>query len=311
MNISVRHLRVFAAVAEANSFTGAAAKIGLSQPAVTSTIQQLEDEFASPLFLRTTRQVRLTEEGVSFLPTALRLLDEFDNAFTEMKAASALRSTRISLAVLPSIAVLFLPRIIEAMMAVAPQFKAHIRDLNSSAIYRRVRAGEVDLGLGTQWDHDADLNFKPLVVDQLVMVAGGGHPLAQTEQPVEWQEVVGNVFCNMASDTGIRPLIDEAGGVPEGNAETRLEFSNVLTLASVLERNIGVTAMPYLTYLSLRSAQLTYRPLEGKRIERSICAITRKGSTPTPPVTRLLEILSQQITTLQSNKRHAPYVRTP
>lgn len=309
MNVSIRHFRVFVAVADAGSFTGAANAVGLSQPAVTSIIRQLEDELATTLFTRTTRQVRLAEDGLVFLPIAKRLIDEFDNAINEMKADTDLGAFRISLAVLPTIAVLFLPQILETMIAETPQFNVHVRDLNSSAIHRRVRAGEVDLGLGVRWEDDQELAFKPLVIDRLGVVCGTGHTLASSDGAVAWEDATRSTFLNLATDTGIRPLIEAAGGLTETARNSIMEFSNVLTLASVLERNIGVTAMPYLTFLSLRSRGLCFRPLAGQAIERTICAVTRKASSQSPAVKKLLALLSEQIEQISLDADKAPYVR--
>jgi DNA-binding transcriptional LysR family regulator len=308
MNLSIRHLRAFVAVAEAGSFTGAAQTIGLSQPAVTATIRQLEEELSADLFTRTTRQVRLSEDGVAFLETARRLIGEFDNAISDMKEATAQGALRLSLAVLPSIAVLLLPQIVETLVNESPQFDIHIRDLNSSAIQRRVRSGEVDVGIGTYAGPDRELMFTPLFTDCLGMVCGTNHPLACTTGPVAWDELTSATFLNLATDTGIRPLIEAAGGLPDTRGG-RLEFSNVLTLASILERNIGVTAMPYLTFLSLHRSGLCFRPLNGAAIERTVSAMTRKGTSTTPAVRRLLHLFSQQVEELLQNPEHAPFAR--
>jgi len=84
-NLTLKQLRAFAAVAEENSFTNAAARLNLSQSAVSLLIRELEVELGLRLLERTTRQVRLAPAGIDFYPHAERVLRDVDTA-----AASAM-----------------------------------------------------------------------------------------------------------------------------------------------------------------------------------------------------------------------------
>jgi len=295
MNVSIRHFRVFLAVAETSSFTGAAQHIGLSQPAVTTTIHQLEQDLETALLVRTTRQVSLTEAGAAFVPTAKRLVEEFDNAVTEMKSNAPPGTSRIGIAVLPSLSVLLLPQIINALLSEATQIKVHVRDLNSSAVQRRVRSGEVDIGLGTIWSSDPSLCFEPLMSDRLGIVCSKLHPLAQSKEPVSWRRATDHMFLDLAADTGIRPLIGQIVSQSGVQPSTQMEFSNIHTLAAVLETAVGTTAMPYLTYRSLRNTTLDFLPMTDAPVARTLCAISRKDASPSNAALRLRDLLWVQL----------------
>ena len=89
MNISLRHLRAFSAVAEAESFTAAARQLFLTQSTLTKTIRELEQEIGLALFERTTRKVVLTTQGNAFLPVARRLLNDFELLLSDLREKSA------------------------------------------------------------------------------------------------------------------------------------------------------------------------------------------------------------------------------
>ena len=79
-----RHLRIFVAVCEAGSFTRAAARLGMSQPALSRIIRELETRHHLPLFSRTGRGVRPTDAGLIFRDRAIRILGEFNQLEEEL-----------------------------------------------------------------------------------------------------------------------------------------------------------------------------------------------------------------------------------
>jgi LysR family carnitine catabolism transcriptional activator len=79
-NVTLKQLRAFIAVADKGSFIAASEALARSQPALSQLIRQLEDEIGSPLFNRTTRSVKLTTLGMSFLPTVRHIIAQVDAA---------------------------------------------------------------------------------------------------------------------------------------------------------------------------------------------------------------------------------------
>ena len=291
MNVTLKHLRAFSAVARARGFTRAAEASGLSQPALTASIRQLEEALGLALFERTTRRVRLTADGLSFLPVAERLLADFDNAIASVRADAAAGRRRVSVAALPSMAALVLPQAVARLIAQAPQTRVHVRDLNSSAVQRRVRAGEVDFGIGSIWEAEPDLAFEPLLADAFGVVCRSDHPLAQAGAPVAWADLAALPFLGLALDTGIRPLIEQAADVPETVMRPQLEFSNITTLGAMLAEGVGVTAMPHLAFRCIGSDGLTFLPMAGAPLLRTVCLVRRAGMPLAPAAVTFRAIL--------------------
>jgi len=286
MNVTLKQLRAFVEVARARGFTRAAERCGLSQPALTVAIRQLEEALGTALFERTTRRVRLSADGLAFLPTAERLLAEVDGAIESMRAGAAAGRERVSVAALPSMAALVLPGAVSATMAEGPETVVHVRDANSSAVQRRVRAGEVDFGLGSLWEADSEIQVEPLLTDRFGLACREDHPLAGSEEPLPWAELAPYPMLGFAMDTGIRPLLDADEGRPGGLAPPRLELSNIMTAGAMLSEGLGVTAVPYMAFACLGRATLRFRPLEAPDLRRDIALLRRRGTPLAPAAAR-------------------------
>src|SRR6476661_6451586 len=111
MQPSIRQLRAFVRLVEESNFTRAAKAMHLSQPAFSALIGGLEAALGVRLFDRSKRHVALAPEGAEFHASALRALAEFDRAIAGVNDRTALRRGRVSIALLPSLAAGWLPKI--------------------------------------------------------------------------------------------------------------------------------------------------------------------------------------------------------
>src|SRR6266446_9824163 len=82
--VSLRHLRYFLAVTETSSFTGAARRLGLSQPAVSVQMRQLENHIGTSLFRRCGKRLSLTPAGLIFQKRATAIISQFDNLLRDV-----------------------------------------------------------------------------------------------------------------------------------------------------------------------------------------------------------------------------------
>ena len=112
MNVDLRQLRSFVTIVRCGNFTRAAQQLGVSQPALSLSLRQLELALGLRLLDRTTRSIGLTADGLRLLPTAERLLMDFEAAIRDVKEAAAERRSMLTVACLPSLAVRVLPEAI-------------------------------------------------------------------------------------------------------------------------------------------------------------------------------------------------------
>jgi DNA-binding transcriptional LysR family regulator len=291
VNVTLKHLQAFVAVAQEGSFTRAARRLALSQPALTIQINQFEEELGVRLFDRTTRRVLLTDNGAEFLPTAERLLDDVHSAIAEVRDVAARRRGRVGVATLPSIAVKLMPRMVAAFRADYPGVSVHLLDANASGVQARVRRKEVDFGLASPWAPDADLRFEPVMRDPFRVVCRRDHPLAAGTGALTWSDLAGQDFLGLAADTGIRPLVESVGELPANVRQPPVEVSNIATLAGMLTAGLGVTVLPELALPEDAEGRLTSRPLDGPALSRELCVITRRGRSLSPAAQSLRDLI--------------------
>ena len=144
-------MRVFAAVADHGSFSAAADVLGLTPPALTSTIRQFEDATGAALFDRTTRQVTLTQTGERFLPIARRLLADFEEALGDLDALSKGVGGKITIAAAPSVLTRILPAVISEFVAAHPDARIRLDGRNAGEVHEAVANNAADFGIAGVW----------------------------------------------------------------------------------------------------------------------------------------------------------------
>lgn len=136
-------LRSFLAVAETSNFTRAAERLGLSQPTISQHIRKLEDAAGRQLVLRDTREVRLTDNGDAMAGFARNILAAQDDAARYFSGA-AMRG-RLRFGTADDLAYTRLPTILRDFRQLYPQINLELTVSQSDQLYRRVKAGQLDL----------------------------------------------------------------------------------------------------------------------------------------------------------------------
>ncbi len=275
MSLTLRHIRAFVEVAHQCSFRRAAEKLSISQPALTITINQLEELVGASLLHRTTRQVNLTVDGEDFLPIASRLVADFDRAISDLQTSSRRRCGQVSIAVLPSLAINLLPGLLTTFKEANPALQIKLRDDNARGVQRQVLENEADFGISNCWEEDTELTFTPLTYDPVGLVCPSDHPLAQGSGPLAWSKLDGFPFVGMSQDTGVYKLLNAVNQRPESMRVPEYEVLTMAALGGILEAKLAITVLPSLAVPRHMHPALSFRTLKEPKIERSLCLVTR------------------------------------
>ena len=178
MNISVRDLEAFIALADLKNFTRAAARCHLSQSAFSTRVASIEHALGARLFDRTTRSVELTQEGALFLESARRLYGDFSEVVSDFKDYTTGRKGRVAIATLPSIAAAWLPAVFTQFHADNPGIKLTLHDTLSDKCIGLVRDGSVDFAVASRPGEGEDMEARLLTEDNFCLVCSHLHPLA-------------------------------------------------------------------------------------------------------------------------------------
>lgn len=177
--MDTQHLQAFVAIAENGSFSAAAERLHLTQPAISKRIALLEQQLRAPLFDRIGRQVALTHAGQLLLSKAKLILNEVIAAQRAIADLQGDVQGKLSIATSHHVGLHYLPPYLREFSTQYPQVKLDLHFLDSEQAYHEILQGRFDLAIVTlALQQDARINSHTLWLDQLQFVAAPTHPLA-------------------------------------------------------------------------------------------------------------------------------------
>ena len=176
--ITLRELRLFLAVAEAGSILKAANEIGLTQPALSKCISELESTLGVRLFDRTSRGVAATPQGQIMLRRAAGVFEELRHAVGEIASLEDGTRGHVRIGGTPTVCAGLLPNAINSVLRQRANFRFEVTELALSKLSSEVLASSLDFGIGREPSNTEEFVFERLFADRLFVVAGAGHPLA-------------------------------------------------------------------------------------------------------------------------------------
>jgi len=181
--MDLANLNAFIAIAETGSFSEAAERLHLTQPAVSKRIAGLEQQLGVRLFDRLGREIGLTQAGRALLPRAYQILNVLDDTRRALTNLSGEISGRLTLATSHHIGLHRLPPLLRAFTRANPQVSLDIRFLDSEVAYEEVLHGRAEVAVITLAPQTrAPVQARPVWHDPLDFVAAPEHPLAQLER---------------------------------------------------------------------------------------------------------------------------------
>jgi DNA-binding transcriptional LysR family regulator len=294
MDISLRHMRTFLAIAEHRSFTRAAHALRRSQPTVTETLRELEEALGVRLLARTTRSVGLTGEGEAFAEMSARVLRDVDGLIADMRALANLERGRVRVVAAPSVATLVLPRPFAAFAGRYPGVRLSLADVTSREAERQLLEGQADIAFTSRWSARTDLAFSPMLRDRFGVVCPPSHRLARGEGPIPWSELADERCVGLIDATGIRAILREGPTLPASVTNPFYEAATTTSLEMMVAEGLGVAVLPALAARRPPLDSLIFRPLVRPVSHRDIGCIWRADRKLRPAEARLMTAVEQE-----------------
>jgi DNA-binding transcriptional LysR family regulator len=177
MNLELRQLRYFVTVADELHFGRAAARLYMTQPPLSQTIQALEEQLGAPLFVRSRRAVALTAAGQALLPEARRMLDQAAELPELVRRAAAGEAGRLALAFVSSADYSVLPPFLRRYRTHYPQVQIALQEATSDLQVEDLMHGRIDAGLLIPPLPDKarrDLDYLKVLSEPLIVAAPAG-----------------------------------------------------------------------------------------------------------------------------------------
>jgi DNA-binding transcriptional LysR family regulator len=288
MAIELRLLRYFAAVAEEGHVGHAAARLFISQPALSQQIRGLEEQVGVPLFTRHPRGVELTDAGEVLLADAREVLARAERLDETVEELARGEGTALRIGSPPGLDARLLPGLLASLRESHPDAAIEVRELTTPDQLEALRSGSLDLGLVREPVDDTRLSRRTLLVEPLGASLPATHPLADRES-LTLSELAGDLFVCFPRPwaPSLHAVLVDA--LRERGIEARFEDSEQLstTVAKVAAgEGITLSAPPWLDGVP----GIVWRPLTDVEIEIRTAAAWR-ASNRSPLLRALVDLL--------------------
>lgn len=283
-------LNAFIAIAELGSFSEAAERLHLTQPAVSKRIASLEQQLSVRLFDRLGREVSLTEAGRALLPRAYQILNVLDDTRRALTNLNGEISGRLTLATSHHIGLHRLPPLLRAFTRAHPQVALDIQFLDSEVAYEEVLHGRAELAVITLAPETREpVHAVPVWDDPLDFVAAPEHPLARS-QVISLADVAhhpavfpgGNTFTHHI----VRRLFEAQGLTPN----IAMSTNYLETIKMMVSIGLAWSVLPR-TMLDDQVARL---PLPGIQLSRQLGYISHTERTLSNAARAFMNLLDAQ-----------------
>lgn len=290
MNVTLRQLRAFIAVAEAEHFTRAADRLRLSQSSVSTLVRELETNLGLRLFDRHTRMLKLTPAGAEILPLARKAMADLDSVIGSSSQLKTLGRGRVSVAASSLQAVLFMPRCIRAFCAQYPGVQVKLYDVAQEEVLELVRRGEVDFGIGTDFGQRPDLATRLLTTDTFIAVLPPGHPMAKRRE-LTWNDLKGVPLIGPPAGNPVREQLDFALAREGITLVRSFEVALPLTIVGMVEGGLGIAVLTTAATRLAEALGLSVRKITRPVIKRDISLLFHADRSLSPAALNFRDLL--------------------
>jgi LysR family transcriptional regulator, hydrogen peroxide-inducible genes activator len=288
LNITLRQLRYFDALARHGHFGRAAETCAISQPALSMQIKEMEEALGGVLLERNARQVALTKFGAEIADRVREILRSVDELGDFARASRDLLAGRLRVGMIPTIAPYLLPKVIANLKRMHPELDIHVREALTAKLLEELSEGRLDTAIVALPVSEPSLTEVALFVENFLLVRPGedaGKPVPGVDKLRDMRLLLleeghcfreqALAFCKMQSPP----------------RET-LDASSLSTLVQMVSAGIGVTLIPEMAVaVETRSAPVSVARLRNPQPSRTVGMVWRKKS----PLARQLMQISEAV----------------
>lgn len=299
--MNLHHLKVFLAIAETGSISAGAARLFISQPAVTREIRELEARLNLRLFDRQSRGVSLTAAGQRLLPYAERIFALEQAAERDLHAFANLSCGELALGASATLGSYLLPGLIAGFHQQHPQLQLSLLIGNTADSLRQLERNEITLAfIEGPFDRE-QFSHRLLGADALLPVASPQHPLAGRSQ-LSPAELVATPLLIREQGSGTRTTLEQAYQALGLEPCIAMALGNSEALKRSLLNGQAIAWISELAVQEeLRSGQLCCLAVSGLSISRDLHAVWQREHSLSPAADALLNQVHDALNTSKTN----------
>lgn len=297
--MTLRHLHIFRTVCHTGSITEAAARINMTQPAVSLAIKELESFYQTRLFERRNRKIYLTDSGKALLPYAETILNQFKESTDVLRREHIPESCRLGVNV--TVAETRLSDLAAHLLKKFPSLNLSVQISSSDAIEKMLTQNEIDLAIMDRLPRESFWHTKLLYTEEMSVVTGSAHPPAFLSVPALSRERL----LLREKGSGSRAAVDAVFSRHSCLCTPLAESSSSTALIRMAEKGLGFTILSKeLTAPSVQAGRLTQISLLGDAFLRHYYLIWHQNKYLTKTLNAVISVIQDMPETREQDVSH-------
>lgn len=286
--MTIRHLKIFLAVADCGKMRKAADKLYISQPAVSQAISELEKHYGVKLFERLSQKLYITENGKLLLSSARYIVDSFEKMECSLLDASTKLQIKIGSSV--SIGTALLIDLINKLENQIPGIDVHVTIDNTSKIEQMVCNSDLDLALVEGLVKSNDIIQTPFYNDELVIIVGKPHMFWDKEK-ISLSQLENQVVISREQGSADRNQFEQFLNKHNININKKWQCSNTEAIKNIVIDGKGIAFVSkLLVNKEVSENKLKILPIEDIKFERENKLIYHKNKYISPQMKTFIDI---------------------
>ncbi|HTJ64610.1 MAG TPA: LysR substrate-binding domain-containing protein [Alphaproteobacteria bacterium] len=296
LNVTLRQLRYFEALARHGHFGRAAEASAISQPALSMQIKELEETLGAVLIERGARQVRLTKFGEEAALRVRDILHAVDELGDHARASRDRLAGRLRIGMIPTIAPYLLPAVIGRLTEDYPELDIHVREAMTSKLIQELTEGRLDTAIVALPVSEPSLTERPLLTENFLLV----RPAAEAGTPVPTADALRDTRLLLLEEGHC--FRDQALAfckMQTSPSRDSLDANSLSTLVQMVSAGLGVTLIPEMAVpLETREARVSVARFQDPQPARTIGMVWRKASPLAAQMLQLSELVGRAVSAL-------------
>lgn len=293
--MDLKRLRSFREVAESGSLSRASDRLRLAQPALSRQIALVEAEIGLPLFTRHGRGMALTEAGRELLARVVGPIRQLEQAVEEVRALAGSVGGQVSLGMMPTVAAVLAGPLARSVAAQFPEISLRIVEGYTGHLVEWVQRGATDATLLYGPGAEMSLKVEPLFVEDLVLAAPAGEPLAGGG-PVTLAALARRPLVLPSRTHGLRAVVEAAAAKARVTLDIRYEADSFAVLKELVEAGLGLSVIPRSSIArEVREGRFAIAALHRPRVRRAVMLAMAPDRAPGRAARAVLEVLRAEV----------------
>jgi len=303
--LTFRQLQVFQAVHDQHSYSRAAEQLGLTQPAVSAQIRQLELALGQPLFKYAGKTLHVLPAADALAASVRAIFGQVSRLQMALSDMSGTIRGELNLAAV-STAQYVVPHLLARFRAHYPNVQVRLKVCNRSQALERLAERRDDLVIMARVPDESDLVIMPILDNEMIPLVWPGHPLLQTAAPT-LEDFARHYVLMREPGSGVRSAFEELAAAQDVSLAHRIELGTNEAVKQGVMAQLGVAVLPRLAVrLELEAGLLEELTLPDFPLRHSWCTVYPRERFPTPVTELFLRFLREHLAEFHAHFQAPP-----